>query len=158
MPARAPHPTNLRHAMELCLKDARRKHNRSVERVADLMGVANHWSLYKWMESGRLPAILIRPFEHACGAHYVTEYLATSAHRLLVEIPSGRPVADGDLVVLQLGVSEAVALLARFHRGEAEAGETIGALTRVMADLAGHRENVAKSMAPELALFEEEDA
>lgn len=149
--------TSLRHAMQLCIDYARDRRNLSVERIADLMGVSNHWNLYKWMESGRLPSILIRPFEHACGCTFLTDYIATSAHKLVIDIPSGRRVSDADLIELQHGASEAVQLLSRFYRGEKNADETIAAITRVMADLAGHRANVAKSLAPELALFDDED-
>ncbi|MCU8084256.1 hypothetical protein [Shewanella sp. SM23] len=56
---------NLRHLMALCLEFAREKQNLSVDRVADLMGLPSKWTLYKWLENGRIPAVLIRPFEHA---------------------------------------------------------------------------------------------
>lgn len=151
-------PTSLRQAMQLCLDHARERHNRSVERVADLMGQPSHWIIYKWIESGRLPAVLIRPFEHACGATFVTDYLATSAHKLLVDIPCGRPARDTDVLALQTQFNEAVNLLARFYRGEAEADATLAALTAAMGEIAGHRANVAQSLAPELALFEEGEA
>jgi len=148
-------PTSLRHAMELCLEYGREKRNLSVDRVADLMGLASKWTLYKWLESGRMPANLIRPFEHACGATFMTQYIATSAHKLLVEIPAGRPGRDEDVLALQTGFNEAVNLLARFYQGAAEAEATVAALTRVMSEIAGHRENVSKAMAPELGLFED---
>ena len=146
-------PTSLRHAMELCLEYACEKKNLSVDRIADLMGLSNKWTLYKWMENGRMPAILIRPFEHACGCSYMTQYIATSAYKLLVDIPSGKKAKDTDLLSLQTGFNEAVNLLAHFYQGEAEADSTIGALTQVMAEIAGHRANVSKTMAPELELF-----
>ena len=76
---------------------AREKHNRSVDRIADLMGLANKWVLYKWLESGRMPAILIRPFEAACGIDLVTRYIGHSANKMLIEIPTGRKVTSTDL-------------------------------------------------------------
>lgn len=149
-------PTSLRHAIELCLEYAREKKNLSVDRVADLMGLSNKWTLYKWMENGRMPSILIRPFEHACGCSYMTQYIATSAHKLLVDIPSGKRAEDMELLNLQTGFNEAVNLLAQFYQGDAQAERTIGALTRVLAEIAGHRANVSKAITPELRLFEEE--
>lgn len=146
-------PNSLRQAMQLCLDYARERHNRSVERVADLMGLASHWTLYKWMENGRLPAVLIRPFEHACGVTFVTDYVALSAHKLPVDMPAGKPAQDTDVLALQTQFNEAVNLLARFYKGDADAGETIAALTAAMADIANHRANVAQSLEPELALF-----
>lgn len=148
-------PNSLRHAMELCLEYGREKRNLSVDRVADLMGLPSKWTLYKWLESGRIPAVLIRPFEHATGATFVSQYIATSAHKLLVDIPAGQPASDADLLQLQTGFNEAVNLLARFYQGRADAAETLAALTGLMSQIAGHRENVGKAMTPELGLFEE---
>ena len=149
--------TSLRHAMELCLEYAKGKKNLSVDNIADLMGLNNKWTLYKWMESGRMPSILIRPFEHACGCTYMTQYIASSAHKLLVDIPNGKPPKDTDLISLQTGFNEAVNLLAGFYQGKASADETLGALTSVMGQIAGHRVNVSKALAPELQLFGGED-
>jgi len=151
-------PTSLRQAMQYCLDHAWDRHNRSVEQVAELMGLANHWVIYKWLNSGRLPAVLIRTFEHACGVTFVTDYIATSAHKLLVDIPSGKPARDTDLLGLQTQFNDAVNVLARFYRGDAEADETLAALTAAMGEIAGHRANVAQAMTPELALFEGGDA
>lgn len=145
-------PTSLRHAMELCTEFALVKHNRSVEQLAELMGLNSHWVLYKWMSSGRMPANMIRPFEHACGAHYVTQYIGTSAHRLVIPIPSGR-VPDGqDIHALQAAMTRAVGELLSYHRGEASAGDTINAIDEAMAGLAWHRETVNTSDQPGLPL------
>lgn len=141
--------------MELCLEYGREKRNLSVDRVADLMGLPSKWSLYKWLESGKMPAILIRPFEHATGATFITQYIATSAHKLLVDIPNGKPAKDDDVLALQTSFNESVNLLARFYRGEVSAEETKAALDKTMGEIAGHRVNVSKSLAPELGLFEE---
>lgn len=143
-------------AIRLCLDFALERHRRSVARVAELIGTTE-WAIYKWLAKGAMPSDRIRPFEFACGATFVTAYLAASAHKLLVDIPTGKRVKDTDLLALQTGFNEAVNLLARFYQGEAEAGETIAALTNVMGAIAGHRENVAKHAVPELGLFEEDD-
>ena len=140
-------PRSLSHAMELCIAHARDKKNLSVDNIADLMGLAN-----KWTESGRMPAILIRPFEHACDCSFMTQYIATSDNKMLVDIPKGRKVEDSELLELQSGFNDAVNLLARFYQGGAEAEEAIGALAKVMEGIAGHRANVSKAQTPELAL------
>lgn len=145
-------PRSLRHAIELCKEYAREKQNLSVDHIADLMGLADKWALYKWMESGRMPAILIRPFEHACGCSFMTQYIATSGHKMLVDIPTGKRAEDTEVLDLQTRFNESINLLARFYQGNAEAEETIGALTSVMAEIAGHRLNVSKAMTPELGL------
>ena len=83
-------PNSLRHALELCKDYAREVRNLSVERIADEMGVTDHWSLYKWMQNGRMPVNLVRPFESACGINYVSRWIATSGGKLLVELAGGR--------------------------------------------------------------------
>ena len=65
---KAVRPLDLRDAMEWCTKYAKAKHNRSVDSIADLMGV-NKWTLYKWMAEADMPARLIKTFEHACGVN-----------------------------------------------------------------------------------------
>ena len=145
-------PRSLSHAVELCIAHARDKKNLSVDNIADLMELANKWMLYKWTESGRMPAILIRPFEHACDCSFMTQYFATSNNKMLVDIPKGRKFEDSELLELQSEFNDAVNLLARFYQCGAEAEETIGALTKVMEGIAGHRANVSKVMTPELGL------
>lgn len=136
--------------MEWNIEFARAKHQRSVERVADLMGLTSKWALYKWMESGRMPAILIRPFEQACGADFVTRFIGHSAHKLLIEIPTGKRASGEDINALQASFAEAVSLLLRCYDGGVEASETIGALYTVMEQLAWHQGAVQRYQQPEL--------
>lgn len=142
-------------AIRLCLDHARLRHRRSVARVADLVGTTE-WAIYKWLAKGSMPSEKIRSFEFACGTHYLTNHIAHSAHKLLIDIPAGRPVADNSLLELHTGFSEAVELLACFYRGEADSGDTLQALSGVMAQIAGHHENVIKVNNPELDLFQED--
>ncbi|MDT8383033.1 MAG: hypothetical protein RRB22_01310 [Gammaproteobacteria bacterium] len=142
------------HAIRLCLDYAQQKQNLSVPRVADLIGTTE-WAVYKWLSNGYLPSNKIRPFEHACGCTFVTQYIAASAHKLVVDIPKGAKVDDASVLGLQTSFNDAINLLARFYKDSADADETISALTSVMSQIAGHRENVSKTLAPELGLFEE---
>ena len=145
-------PRSLCNAMELCLQHARDVHNRSVERVAELMGLTSHWVLYKWMESGRIPAIQIQAFEYSCGIDCVTRYLAHSAHKLLIDIPTGRKASHKDIHDLQAAIHEAVGSLIKFYNDKADADETVAAITGVMEDLAWHRGTVKKHHQPEFDL------
>ena len=146
-------PTSLRHVMELCLEHGREKKNLSVDRVADLMGMASKYTIYKWLENGRMPAVMIRPFEHACGATFITQYIGASAQKLLIDIPAGQPASQDDLLTLQSTLNDAVTLLAQFYKGNLESEEVMAGLTTAMGQLAGHRCNVEKAPAPELGLF-----
>jgi len=142
-------PGSIRQAMEWNLEFARAKHQRSVERVADLMGLTTKWALYKWMESGRMPAILIRPFEQACGIDFLTRYIGHSGHKLLIDIPTGKRASGDDINALQASFAEAVGLLLRYYSGDVDESETVGALYTVMEQLAWHQGAIARHQQPE---------
>lgn len=131
---------------------AREKHNRSIDRIADLMGLANKWVLYKWLESGRMPAILIRPFEAACGIDLVTRYIGHSANKMLIEIPTGKKVTATDLNELQASFAGAVSLLVEFYERKNGSDEALSALTGLLEDVAWHRKNVQEHLQPGLEL------
>ncbi|MBI2278181.1 MAG: hypothetical protein HYU74_12575 [Dechloromonas sp.] len=145
-------PQSLQQALEACIEQARTKHRRSIENIAADMGLPNHWSLYKWVESGRLPAVLIRPFELACRCDAVTRFLAHAAHRLVIDIPTGKRPQQADLHVVQAAGNEAMTALLAFAAGKLEAAEVIEAVTVAMEQLAYQRENVARNTEPELEL------
>lgn len=145
---------SLVHGLELCLEFARVEHNRSVQSVAELMGLSSHWTLYKWLENGRMPANLIRPFEHACGCHFVSDWLALSAGRLVIDMPRAKRATAGDINGMQSNFSHATGLLIDFYSGVVGAEEAVAALTAVLVDVASQRANVAQAARPELGLFE----
>ncbi len=136
--------------MELCLDYARETQNLGVERVADRMGLASHWVIYKWMEEGGMPARHIRSFEHACGATYVTRYIAASAHMLLIDLPIGRHAVPQDIQTVQEACTAAVGSLLAFYAGRADADETHAALTVALEQLAAERCEVERYTTPEL--------
>lgn len=145
-------PTSLRAAMEACVEHARGRHNRSVDHVADLMGIPSKWALYKWMESGRMPALLIRPFERACGADYISRYIAASAGKLLVDVPTGRNITEQDVSALQASFAAATSALLNFYEGETSTGEALDALQDTLERLAWHRGLLERHDHPELEL------
>lgn len=144
---------NLLSAIELCTEYAREKHNRSIERIAELMGISSHWTLYKYMESGKLPANLIAPFEFACGCSFVSEFLATRAGKIVIPIPQGKKATSEDINTLQHNFTKAVSALLEFYSGSENATETVAHVNIVIADLAIHKANVSMNEAPELGLF-----
>ncbi len=145
-------PISLRHALELCKDFARERHNLSVERIAERMGMTDHWTVYKWLQNGRIPANMIRPYEAVCGIDFVTRWLAASAGRLLIDVPTGRNASAADMQVLQELLNTAVGQLLQFYGGKAEAGDTIASIQKAMEGLAWHRSNVEKHLQPELEL------
>ncbi len=148
-------PRDLRDAMDLCLEYAKTKHNRSVDSVAELMGVVNKWTLYKWMQEGSLPARLIKPFEHACGVDYVSRWLAMSGNKLVIDIPKGRKGTLEDIQTLQSATHDAIGALMKFYEDKADAEATLAALQTALERMAWHKGNVEKYRQPEL-LFDED--
>ena len=148
-------PTSLRHALELCKDHAKERHNLSVERIAERMGLTDHWTVYKWIQTGRIPANMIRPYETACGIDYVTRWLAASSGRLLIDIPTGRKADAADMQALQELLNTAVGQLLQFYGGKAEADDTLSGIQQAMEGLAWHRGNVQKHDQPELDFQEE---
>jgi len=142
-------PTSLRHALELCKQYADSRFNRSVDNISDLIGLADKFRIYKWIQSGSIPANMIRPYEHACGADYVTQYLAHSDHKLLIDIPVGRNTTCSDTHALQSSFNDALGALLKFTNGSASADKTIAMITAHMEELAWHRGNVEKTQQPE---------
>ncbi|MGQ0711629.1 MAG: hypothetical protein ACT4NV_17995 [Rhodoferax sp.] len=139
------------HALRLCKEYAQDKHNLSIERIADRMGVT-HDSLYKWLATGRLPYILLPAFEHACGCHFASEWAAASAGKVVINLPKGRAVTQADLVELNTGFGAALQLLADFYNapGKADATQTLAVLTTHLQQVAWHQANVAQFSTPEL--------
>lgn len=145
-------PTSLRQALELCKDHAKERHNLSVERIAERMGLADHWTLYKWFQNGRMPLNLVRPFESACGIDFVTRWQTASAGKLLIDMPSGRNCDAADIQTLQETLNTAVGHLLQFYSGKSEAADTLVVVQKAMEGLAWHRGNVEKHAQPELDL------
>lgn len=143
------------HATEMCLEEAMRRKNRSMKTVAGLMGM-KYDTLHAWLGEWRMPVCKVAAFEHACGAHYLSDFLAAQAGRLVVATPSRRATAL-DLAALQVLNGEVLTLLMRCYQSQATPQETADALTGLICELAFHRANVARMDAPELDLFGSEE-
>lgn len=146
-------PTSLRHALEACKEHAREMRNLSVQRIAERMALPDHWVLYKWIESGRMPAVCIPAYQEACGINLVTRWLAGTERRLLVDMPIGKPASAADLVQLGSGFQQAVQLLSDFYeRGGGDPAPVLEALGAHMQDVAHHHFNVSGFAEPQLEL------
>ena len=115
------------------------------------MGVT-HDSLYKWLSTGRMPAVLIPAYEHACGIQFVTRWLAASSGKLIIDMPTGRKATDEEIQQLHLNFSQAVSQLINFYSGSATQENTIASLQTILQDLVAHRENVLSYHSPQLLL------
>lgn len=142
-------PTSLRHALELCKDYAKEVHNLSVERIAERMGIDDHWTLYKWIANARMPAVMIPAYEAACGCNFVTRWFAIRDGKLLIDIPTGRNTEAADMQILQEALNTAVGQLLQFYGGKTNAVATVSAIQQAMEGLAWHRGNVQKHLQPE---------
>ena len=144
-------PASLVEALRLCKEFAAERQHLSVERIADRMGVT-HDSLYKWLATGRLPAILLPTYEMACGCHFASHWYAVNAGKLVIDMPTGRTAAPADMVEFNSGFAAALQLLSDFYAkpGQADPTETLAALTAHLQQVAYHQANVQQHATPEL--------
>ena len=131
---------------------AREKYNLSPERIAERMGLASHWVLYKWASEGRLPALQIVSFEHVCDINLVSLWLAAAGGKLLIDMPTGRTAKAADMQQLQSVLHEATGALLAFYAGKQDSTETLAAIQGGLEGLAWHRGNVAQHNTPQLEL------
>ncbi|MBB5204424.1 hypothetical protein HNQ51_001738 [Inhella inkyongensis] len=145
-------PSTLRDALQACKDYALQKHRLSVERLAERMGLEDHWALYKWIANGRMPLVNVPAYEHACGCNFVTRWLAATSGKLLVDMPKGLAPQPGDLVALNTSCAQALQLLTEFYaaNGQADAAPALEALRTHLEQVAFHHRNVAAYRAPEL--------
>lgn len=145
-------PATLRDALKGCKDFALERHNLSVERIAERMGLEDHWALYKWIANGRMPLVLAPAFEHACGIKLVARWMAATDDKLLVDMPKGRQAQPADMVELNTGFAQALQLLTDFYQadGKADPAETLAALRNHLQQVAAHHHNVAQYATPEL--------
>ena len=145
-------PSSCRDALHKTKEYAREAKNLSVERVAELMGLADHWALYKWIENGRFPSVLLPSYEAVCGINLPSRWLAASQQCLLVEMPIGKAATSKDLVQLGTGYQMAVQLLSDFYasNGAADPRPVLEALRAHLESVAHHHRNVAGFAQPEL--------
>ncbi len=145
-------PATLRDALKGCKDFALERHNLSVERIAERMGLEDHWALYKWIANARMPAVLLPAYEHACGINLVARWMAATDGKLLVDMPRGRQAQPADMVELNTGFAQALQLLTDFYAGgeQADANATLEALRNHLQQVAAHQLNVAGFAEPEL--------
>ena len=149
-PLKRQRANSLVHALRLCKEFALERHNLSVERIADRMG-QTHDSLYKWLSTGRMPAILVPAYELACGCNFVSTWLASSAGRMVIDIPTGRAAGQVDMVELNSGFAAALQLLTDFYaKPGGDPAATLAALQAHLGQVAWHQANVARFSNPEL--------
>jgi len=142
-------PTSLKAAFEMDKANARNRHRRSVEHIAELMDLTPA-NLYKQLEDGTMHASRLLGWAHHTGSDAVVRYLAARLGKVVIDVPLGRRTQDADVHALQETLNGAVGALLKYMSGELDRDGCIGLLTCGMESLAWHRANVAKDDQPEL--------
>lgn len=126
-------------AIGACVRHARQTHYRSIAELAKTMLVSTD-SLYKWVQTGRIPAVEIPNFEKACGIDALSRALSRAAGNIAVCHPQGEQRKEVTTNHLQQQFHQLVGQLL----DDAADGEVkIGAINAVMDLLAQLRENIA---------------
>lgn len=141
--------TSLVHSFELAGDYALEVLRRPPKQMAELMDTSLP-TYYRWISEGAMPASKIRQFEHLCGCHFVSDYLALAAGRMVVEMPVGKRATESDIAALQSGTAQAIHLVIEFYAGRAALDETTSAMDDALRGLSFHRANVTKLAEPEL--------
>ena len=147
---------NLPDALRGCKDYALQHRQMSVARIAELMGGVSEDSLYGWLSKGRMPAVLIPTFEMVCGVHFVTDWLAASAGRMVIAMPKGHKASQAELMQITTDCSNAMTQLAAFYADptKVDTAALMELLQRHLEQVAFQHHNVGQYIAPQLEFGE----
>jgi AraC-like DNA-binding protein len=148
-------PTSFTEALRMCKDYAKDKHNLSVERIADEMGLTPS-RLYQHLDNGDMPFNRVRSYQHICRCNFVTQYMANGDDCILIKMPKGKRVSDDQMVHFNKSFSKALSELSEFYTLYQNPDEVISALTDHLENVAWHRANVERTSQPQLD-FDAED-
>ena len=142
----SPSESDIRAAMRESLKFAKKEHYLDVADVADRMGLPNAWVLFKWAETGRIPALVIPAFEKACGTALLSRSLAEASGHLVIRARSHPIGSAADWSQVNLLVAQAMAEAAAVVAAPAPERRraTIKAINKAMDILAYMRFELAQ--------------
>ena len=144
--------SSLRDAMRACKDYALERRKLSVSRIAELMGDVTEDSLYGWLSKSSMPLRLVPTFEMVCGAHFVSDWLAASAGRMVIPMPKGHKVSEAELLHINADCTAAMSQLAAFYAdpSKVDTAELLELLQRHLEQVAFQHHNVGQYIAPQL--------
>lgn len=134
-------------AIRECLDHAKRVLYRDVASLAELMSLDNKWVLFKWAETGRIPAIAIPAFEEACGSNALSKCLAEAAGGLTIPAPTGRLARVTTSAETHLLAASAIAKAVSAEIDHSKTDEAIRAINGAIEALAWLRHQLAEKEA-----------
>lgn len=144
-------PSSLPDAIRACKDYALEKKRLTVPRICTLLAV-NEDTFYKWASTGRMPAIVVPQFELVCDCHFVSDFLAVNAGRIVLPMPKGRKATDAELLAVNESCSAAMSNLAKFYADAStvDTAELLAQLQGHLEQVAFHHGNVTRFHQPEL--------
>lgn len=128
-------------AMNACVTHAADHYGINITDIANLTGV-NKWTLFKWLESGRMPVTELKKFEDICHARFVTRHLADHAGMLLVSRPKGLETPEATLLTANKAMADALSAVSACIGGQIGVKPAIKAIDAAMEVLAVLRRQV----------------
>ena len=131
-------------ALRNCLNTVKKTHYLGINDVADVMKVSRD-VLYKWVQTGRIPACHIADFEDACSDTSLSRTLAAAQGYLLVPNAPGVTVQHSGVVHTHSLVATAM-LAATVALNESERSEqAVRAISQAIDGLAALRHAFAET-------------
>jgi hypothetical protein len=127
-------------AVNACLTHAKSDLFRSIADVASAMPTNPKLdTVYKWLQTGRLPLAEIPAFEQACGANHVSEYLASCGGYLLIKAPVAQGLPQVEFARVQWQVAKAILATATAAVDAGQTPDAVSALTVAINSLVAVR-------------------
>jgi len=130
-------------AIAACLRHAKIERCRDIQDIAKAMGLPNHWVLYKWIETARIPALMVPSFEDACGAAFLSQSLAEASGLIAIKAPTAQAATAVDWAQANVLVAKAMADAAASIADPAQWREAIKACNQAMNALASVRQQLS---------------
>jgi hypothetical protein len=132
---------DLAEAINACLKHANEHYGLSVKDIAPGMNT-KMFTLFKWIESGKMPLNVVAQFENLCHARYITRHLAEVSGFILVTCPRGMETPENALVTLNKTTVEAVGSVAGFMSGDKSKRDAIKAIDTAIESLVWQKSRI----------------
>ena len=138
------HLLDIGTAIRDCLSTAKATRYRNINDVAAAMDVSRE-VLYKWVQTGRIPAVQVPAFEQACADASLTRALAAAQGYLLVPATADSQTPELALATVQSQVAAALLAAATAQVDTAQAGQAVRSITQAIDGLAALRHRYAKA-------------
>ena len=129
-------------ALNSCIFHAAEHYGLSITDISASMEASSNWTVFKWIESGKMPLCEIAKFEDACHARFVTRYLAEHAGLLLLPKPKATDNPTQTLLGAHKAIADALSHAANFWDGKGDKKQALKTIDTAMEALACQRKQI----------------